>query len=310
MSLKSIFHAAAVSTIAIVATTSAQAQTADMTQAELIQAGFIEDVGSSERIDYSGKLRMLSQRIPAAACFSHAKIESDSAVKLLHAATAEFDQIVNALQYGDEALNIKGEEKDRKILIGLKKLKELWDPLHVEIADIEITGGTDEEVVHIADTSAPMLKVAKKLVSVVSGEYTNPTALLQADAMTIDIAGRQRMLAQRISKNVCLATSGLNKDTAIAELAAARDMYQSSVEALRFGMPDAGITATTNPEILAGLDEVLALWESVQPILSSVSAGEDIADEKRADIFHSMNKLTGKMNTLVGMYNDDSKQGL
>ena len=310
MSLKSIFFTAALSTVSIIASTSAQAQNADKTSEELIEASFIEDVGASERINYSGKLRMLSQRIPAAACFAHAKIEVEKSTELLHAATAEFDLITKGLEFGEESLNIKGEESDRKILIGLKKLNEIWDPLHIDIQDIETTGGTDEEVVHIADSSGTMLDIAKKLVSVISGEYTDPTALLQADALTIDIAGRQRMLAQRISKNVCLATSGLNKETAIAELAGARDMYAASVTALRFGLPDAGIKATKNPEILSGLDEIIALWEGVQPILSSVSVGEDIADEKRADIYNTMNKLTGKMNTLVGIYNDDSKLGL
>lgn len=303
MSMKSILRAMAVSALAIGGAANAQ-------DTKIVKTGFIEDAGGSERINYSGKLRMLSQRIPAAACFAHAGVETEKSAELLVAATSEFDLIINGLEFGEPKLNMKGEETDRKILIGLKKLNELWNPLHAEIADIHDTGGTDEEVVHIAEVSAPMLNVAKKLVSVISGEYADPTALLQTDAMTIDIAGRQRMLAQRISKNVCLATSGFSKDAAIAEMAGARDMYDASVRALRFGMPDAGINATENETILAGLDDVLALWEGVQPILTSVAAGEDISGEHRAHIYNSMNQLTGKMNTLVGMYNDDSKLGL
>jgi hypothetical protein len=282
----------------------------DATQAELIEAGFIEDVGASERINYSGKLRMLSQRIPAAACFSHAGVETAASAKLLKAATAEFDQIINGLEFGDEALGMKGEEKDPKVLIDLAKLREIWDPLHPEIEDIIDNGGTDEEVVHIALVGRDMLDVAKHLVSVISGEYADPTALLQADALTIDIAGRQRMLAQRISKNVCLMLSGFDTEAAGKELANARNIYNASANALRSGMPEAGITATKNEEILNGLDSVLALWAEIQPILDSVAAGEDIGSDQRAFVYNSMNSLTGQMNTLVGMYNDDSKLGL
>lgn len=305
MSLKSIFCATAASVIALTAALPAHAETASV-----VQTGFIEDIGASERINYSGKLRMLSQRIPAAACFAHAGVEQEKSTKLLVAATAEFDQIINGLENGDPTLNMIGVEDDRKILIGLKKLNEVWDPLHVEVKDIAETGGTDEEVIHIADVSVGMLKIAKKLVSVISGEYTDPTALQQDDALTIDIAGRQRMLAQRISKNVCLATSGFNTDAAIGEMTAARETYDASVHALRNGMVDAGIKATDNEVILAGLDEIIGLWDGVQPILSSVAAGEDISDDHRGEIYNTMNMLTGKMNTLVGIYNDDSKLNL
>jgi len=37
-------------------------------------AQFLEDIGASERINLSGKLRMLSQRMPAAACNEHAGV--------------------------------------------------------------------------------------------------------------------------------------------------------------------------------------------------------------------------------------------
>lgn len=285
---------------------------ADQTNADakIIKAGFVEEVGASERINFSGKLRMLSQRIPAAACYSHAGVETEASAKLLKAATAEFDLILNGLQFGEESLGILGEEKDRKVLMDIEALHAQWDPLHGEIKDIVDNGGTDAEVVHIANESHNTLKIAKHLVSVLVGEYADPTALLQADAMTIDIAGRQRMLAQRISKNVCLINSGFDAERAYKELDGARNIYGASANALRFGMPEAGITATKNAEILAKLDSVLALWADVQPILDSVKAGEAIGETQKAFIYNSMNSLTGQMNTIVGMYNDDSKLGL
>ena len=75
-------------------------------------------------------------------------------------------------------------------------------------------------------------------------------------------------------------------------------------------MPEAGINATDNDEILGKLDAVLALWTEAQPILDSVQAGEEIGMDQRAFVFNAMNSLTGQMNTIVGMYNDESKLGL
>ena len=278
--------------------------------AKVMDAGFIEDVGASERINFSGKLRMLSQRIPAAACFAHAKIETDTSAALLKAATAEFDLIIKGLEFGEESLGIRGAETDRKVLIDINKLHTHWEPLHSEIADIIANGGSDEEVIHIARSSHEVLSVAKHLVSVLVGEYSDPTALLQTDAMTIDIAGRQRMLAQRISKNMCLVMSGFDTERAQKELGNARQIYDASLNALRFGMPEAGIAAVESTEIIAKLDSVLALWTKVQPILDRGQAGENLGTDEMADLFHSMNSLTGQMNEIVGMYNTKSKLGL
>ncbi len=302
-------HALAIGTAATLLTTTAYAED-HLPPAELEKIAFLEDVGGSNRINYSGKLRMLSQRIVAAACFDHAGVDVEKSAKMLHDATAEFDRILAGLEFGDDGLGMIGEETDRRVLLDLKLIYDHWDYLHPEIEDIITTGGTDEEVLHLAHESHETLKIAKHLVSVIVGEYANPAALMQADAMTIDIAGRQRMLAQRISKNACLITSGLEVDIAQKEMASAREIYDASVRALRFGMPAAGIHATEDPAILDGLDEILAIWEGAQPILDSVAAGEKVSDENRARIFNEMNMLTGKMNVLVGMYSDESKQGL
>lgn len=273
-------------------------------------AGFVDEVGGSERINFAGKLRMLSQRIPAAACYRHADIEKSKTSEMLEAATAEFDTIIHGLEHGDTDLGMIGAEKDRRVLQDLKVMHEHWDYLHPEIEHIVDNGGSDAEVLDLAHASGPLLEDAKLLVSELVAEYSDPADLLQADAITIDIAGRQRMLAQRVSKNFCLLATGLGEDTAKGELAGTREMYSVSANALRFGLPAAGINATENQVILDGLDKVLADWATAQAILDQADAGTAISTEDQAFIFNTMNSLTGQMNKLVSIYVGDSKLGL
>ena len=84
------------------------------------------------------------------------------------------------------------------------------------------------------------------MVSEISGQYANQAELLQSDALAIDVAGRQRMLSQRMSKNVCLVGSGINVDAAKAELAATAQVFATSLFALRDGMVQAGINPPPN----------------------------------------------------------------
>ena len=267
-----------------------------------------DDVGASERVNYSGKLRMLSQRIAAAACNKHADINGKQASALLLASTAEFTQILDGLQYGSQDLKMIGEETDRKVLRSIGQIRDLWGPLHDRVRSMDDAAtSSDEMVVDIANESAPLLEAAKLLVTEVSGEYSDPTALVQADALAIDIAGRQRMLAQRISKNACLVASGLLPEAA-AELAGAVKIYQASANALRNGMSSAGIQAPPTEEIAIGLQGVLDGWASVQPLLSALQDGAEVSRDDRAEIFEQMNNLTAQMNTIVGQYSAASAQ--
>ncbi len=277
-------------------------------QFETVQ--YLEDIGASQRVDLSGKLRMLSQRIPAAACNFAAGIDTDATGAMLKAAAAEFQQIVDALEFGDESLGIIGAEERRKTRVGLRKLRELWEPMSATATAIADGDSAADTLTQLATQSEAVLEMAKLLVSEISGQYADPTALLQADALIIDIAGRQRMLSQRMSKNICLIASGISVDAATAQLSGTAQMFDASLGALRNGMADAGIKPPPNAEIEAGLDVVIADWAQLQPIVAATLAGEAINNTTRSDMFNGANVMTGHMNSVVGLYSEASKLGL
>ena len=273
-------------------------------------AQFLEDIGASERINLSGKLRMLSQRMPAAACYEHAGIVVEQSKAVLHDAKEEFDTIIDGLEFGNEDLNINGEESRRKTLAAIAAVHAAYDPLHTAFDDIEETGGTDEEVLLIAEHNMEVLEAAKLLVSEISGQYADPTALLQSDALVIDIAGRQRMLTQKISKEVCLITSDIYADASLEVLGGTINMFETSLNALQFGMEGAGIFAAPTDEIAAGLERVQADWAQVSGFVKEVAAGGTIDDEARAIVFTGLNTTMANMNAVVGLYSENSKLGL
>ncbi len=287
-----------------------QAQTAPETASLLHQTQFVEDIGASQRIDFSGKLRMLSQRIVAAGCNYSAGIDPERSGAVLSATSDEFQRIIDALEFGDAELGIIGAEERRRTQVGIRKLRELWDPTNAT-AQLIAAGDTSVETVKLlADQSAPLLEMAKMLVSELSGQYSDPTALLQSDALVIDIAGRQRMLSQRMSKNVCLISSGVNQDTALAELAATKEMFEVSLMALRNGMADVGIKAPPSEQISDGLDVVIADWTEIKTVVDRVLTGQAIDEEMRSIMFNGSLVMTRDMNIVVGMYSEASKLGL
>lgn len=298
----------AVAMAATLAMPAAANNTTGQDTGQVVLAQQVEQDGASQRINLSGKLRMLSQRVTAAACYTQSGIDSEASADVLNAATKEFEDIIAGLEFGDENLGIFGAEERRKTLFGLGKLNEIWMPVNGLAHAVGDGNGSMDDVTSMAEQAAPLLEMAQTLVTEISGQYSNPAEIIQANAMRIDIAGRQRMLAQRMSKNVCLISAGINVEAATEELRGAAEIFETSLMALRNGMAAAGIQPPPNDEISDQLGEVAAIWGEVKPIVTMTLNGQMPDAEQLSLMFHRANALTGAMNTAVGMYSADSKQ--
>ncbi|NNE87747.1 MAG: hypothetical protein HKN27_06690 [Silicimonas sp.] len=271
---------------------------------------YAQEIGASERVNYSGKLRMLSQKIVASSCNFAAGIDAEISSKAMQATKAEFELVADALEHGNPDLGIFGEEKRKKTRASITRLRDQWAPV---VADLNgITNdpkAANQAVASLAVNSELLLDNAKLLVSDLLAQYSDPSIMTQADAIRIDISGRQRMLTQRMSKNVCLLASGVGGDTATAELAATAEMFETSLLALRGGFMEAGINPPPNENIAKHLQIVAEDWEALKPAVQAVLSGTDLSPTDRAVVFHGMNEMTADMNTVVGLYVEASKHG-
>jgi hypothetical protein len=143
----------------------------------------------------------------------------------------------------------------------------------------------------------------------VTAEYSLGASLVMRDALAIDIAGRQRMLAQRISKDVCLLATGVDTEHSMDDLAQTAEIFDTSLSALRAGMPSAGILAPTDDQVIADLNLAAADWEIVQTKIADALAGQVINAERLAEMFELANTLTADMNKVVIDYTEASKSG-
>lgn len=310
---KSIRPMTSIFAVAMVLTSYANAQSDGSLQAaskETVEQQFVEDQGGSERINYAGKLRMLSQRIPAAACNLNAGVAPQESQTVLNSAMAEFDRILAALEFGDDGLGIHGAEERRRTVRVIEELHTKFEPLGVALGDVVDGAPSDAAIQVIADGNMDVLEIAKLLVTEVSVEYANQAVLLQSDAMSIDIAGRQRMLTQKTSKEVCLILSNVNAAASADALGGTINVFETSLDALRSGMLNVGILPPPTAEISDGLDEVNAHWLSIKDHLTAVQAGETISDDARMAVFLGLNTTMAAMNRVVGLYSEASKMGL
>ena len=275
-----------------------------------VRAAFVEDIGAQERINFSGKLRMLSQRIPSAACHLAKGIDPEGAKALLQGATAEFEKILTGLEFGDADLKIKGAEPRRKTVAQIHDLRAKWEPMKAA-AEAMAAGDTSQKNLDaILSQNMTVLGSAKVLVSDLVAQYSDPASMLQSHAMLIDISGRQRMLTQKMSKESCMVASGLGTAETVEHLQGTMSMFEVSLSALMRGMPDAGIIPPPNADISSGLNTVYFNWNEIKPTLEAVVAGARIDDSADTAKFQNLNTAMANMNKVVGMYTAAAKMGL
>jgi hypothetical protein len=266
-----------------------------------------QDDGGNQRINYSGKLRMLSQRMPAAACVVAYSGNSDTAVQALGAASVEFGKILVALRDGDPDMGIIGAEKRRDTLAKLDEIKTRWEPFHAAINDILAGKNVDVSIKYLSENNMALLGAAKALVTEESAEYSNPAELTQADALLIDFAGRQRMLTQKIAKESCGIETGNASLGTMDNMKETVSMFEMTLNALRDGMPAAGVKAPPTDEIHNSLLAATDRWNKARMLLESVTGEGAIGSDTQAQIFDLLTNELKEMNAITGLYAAYSK---
>ncbi|WP_162197173.1 type IV pili methyl-accepting chemotaxis transducer N-terminal domain-containing protein [Loktanella sp. S4079] len=274
------------------------------TDAELIQVQYDVESDGAERIRIAGQLRTLTQQVAAASCALSSGIATDEAHEVLAKATAEFDRYIAALRDGDPELNILHPETRRLTLVDIEHVDTEWSSIHGAI-DAILADSTDVESAHIIDDhNLKLLELTTILAADISGQYAHPFEISAADAMMIEIAGRQRMLTQKMAKDACEIWADYHAEEARADLIETVTIFETSLKALRFGMPEAGLQEAPTDKIREDLDQLLARWETIKANEQILIDGGELSLDQKTEIFHDLEVELAELDHLLDEYKE------
>lgn len=291
-------------TIAITIAAPVTAKTAeeDAARYELVQAQLVEDIGAAERVEAADILRTMTQEVAAAACFLYTGIDTAESQRLMIEGRDKFNKNLDALLYGNTELNIIGGETRRKTIVFLEEIRDYWAPMSGAATALAADPDDSAAVGIIKANNVPLHDLTETLVSDIAGQYSNPAELLQADALLLDIVGRQGMLTQKISKNACKVWNGEELARSTSELTGAMQMFETSLGALLHGMPDVGVKAAPTPEIASALEGVLTDWSTTRPVIDTLLSAGAIDPDDKVVLFRAMNDKMYRLEKLAHKY--------
>ncbi|MBD3793832.1 MAG: type IV pili methyl-accepting chemotaxis transducer N-terminal domain-containing protein [Campylobacterales bacterium] len=226
-------------------------------------------------IDLSGKQRMLSQKMTKEAFLIRSDIDKATNIDKLKNSSQLFDQTLKGLMQGDKTLNLVAINEN-VIQEQLKTVQKLWEPFYQEIQKIIAGNAEDSSYTMLEQNNIELLKEMNKAVQLYSSQSaSNPKLTLAND---INLAGKQRMLTQKMGKALLLASNNFKKEAYIEDFKASRQLFTQTLEGLFNGSQPLNLTGTQLPMITDQLKIVDKLWKEHQPTLDAALQGSKIGE--------------------------------
>ncbi|MFQ5685512.1 MAG: methyl-accepting chemotaxis protein [Candidatus Scalindua sp.] len=133
----------------------------------------------------------------------------------------------------------------------------------------------------------------------------------KADGVVINLAGKQRMLTQKMSKEAFAIASGENKELYQESIAKTSALFDKTLKGLIAGDKDLKLPPTTDKAILAQLKKVQSIWEDFKPHIDVIiNKGSESSEFWKSVPYLGNNNLIllKEMNKAVGMYEKQSKE--
>ena len=254
----------------------------------------VTDKELATTINLSGKQRMLIQKMTKEALLIHIGLDKEKSIENLKESSSLFDKTLQGLINGDKSLSlVKIENKD--ISKQLDVVNRLWKPFYREIKKILSNRADESSYEFLEKNNMSLLKEMNRAVELYSSLNREESKFKLAN--DINLAGKERMLTQRMAKDILAIKNNLNIQKYIKDFKESRSLFSKILKGLQNGDKDLKLVGTDIPNIVNQLKIVDKSWKDMQPILDNALKGKDI--EKAIEM---LDNLLIEMNRCVTLY--------
>lgn len=272
-----------------------------------LSAGLIAGPSLAQEADHkhvlnlAGKQRMLSQRMSKEILLIALAYNVRENLRNLKSNSDSFERVLNGLRYGNAELALHPID-DPRVLDQLSEVEDLWPQFAVSLREIANKGTVSPEALQImSEISLPLLKAMNGTVQAYE-DASNEGNLFSMLGRAVNLAGRQRMLTQKMSKEYLLVAYGQNVEANRRRLAETYEVFELTLEGLMNGDNALKLPPPPNQQIHAQLKKVKRLWLEFKPLMQKAARGEEIDSDGLADMASLNLTLLNEMNDAVNMY--------
>mmetsp|Transcript_56523 Transcript_56523/g.103326 ORF Transcript_56523/g.103326 Transcript_56523/m.103326 type:complete len:295 (-) Transcript_56523:111-995(-) len=249
----------------------------------------------------AGRQRMLSQKMSKEFLLVAKGISTTDNKANMAATINLFNASLKKLMAGSSA-DLIPTPPTSAIQTQLNVVNSLWSTFSSLLLDnVDASTISTSVLTDVAEQSVPILVQMNAAV----GMYATAAGTVAPGAV-VNIAGRQRMLSQRMSKEALLVGLNVNKAATLTSLNATRNLFDTSHVGLRDGSTALNLPATSNTCILKQLTTVASIWSQFEPLIAAIISSEAATDAQLTEIATLNPDLLREANNAVTMYVKDA----
>ncbi|MFM9900551.1 MAG: type IV pili methyl-accepting chemotaxis transducer N-terminal domain-containing protein [Polaromonas sp.] len=226
-----------------------------------------------DAINKAGRLRMLSQRMGKAWLGLGQGIQADAARRALDQSMALFDRQLAEVK----AFAQSGDTRETYV-----QLETAWSDYKGLL--VGAAPARDK-------ANAVLVQAGKVLVLANKGTGQLETQATKPAGKLVNVAGRQRMLSQRMAQFYLANMWNVDGAASLAELAKARSEFVPALELLR-----------NAPEASAEIKQELALADTQWLFFDNALKSPTVTSKSASDVFVTSENLLQVMDRVTGMY--------
>ncbi len=252
-------------------------------------------------INLAGKQRMLIQRMSKVALLISLGIESQENSKKLEGFAKLYDQTLKGFKKGDKDLELTATE-NKDVLKQIDEVEKKWKPFYENVQKVVADGAKAKDAIdYIIKNNEEMLSISNDLVTAFEESNKDLDYLSKFRLRVVNLAGRQRMLIQKMTKEKLLVNE-LKDSSYKDKLKKSIELFDTSLTTLINGNKENNISKPTNGDLKVAYDKVEKLWSKLKPLYAKDKLDKKelmvIVDENR-ELLKEMNAAVKKAETVL-----------
>ncbi len=233
-------------------------------------------------LHFAGKQRMLTQKMCKEILFIYKDINVEENKRSLNKTAQIFEFTLKGLQNGEKRLHLV-KITNSTILQQLNIVTTLWNTFHQHVEQV-LMGNTSKTLLKkVADQNMLLLIAMDKAVKLYEkeGHFTLEASRLRV----MNLAGKQRMLTQKMTKELLLIANHIMPEKNQANLKKTMRQFERILNGLLNGDSELGLPRTKKFAFRNQLGTVRKIWEKYKSILNkSKISQEDLVKASRLNM--------------------------
>lgn len=257
---------------------------------------------TSERLNFVDRQLMLNEMMAKSICYTDMRVDRKKHRNQLALAQFVFKETLQNLISGNEALQIQ-PETDFKLRSAIGKLQGAWLNYTSTITSwSNARWGRKLFALKAYEVNEDFNTKLLKTIEDYRQSLLTDGAISKSAVAGLLLAGRQRMLTQKISKEFCQIATGLNVEPSRKLLSQSLSQFEASADKLIKGDKELGLYDEPPGEVIDSIEKARSVFATVEPILVKAAAGSQPSEDDLEFVANANDELLKHWVTTVSIY--------